>query len=53
MDLSPTDHQQLNGQVKQILQKGAYTQEQLLQEVRSLVISMVRKSTPDEAAKVK
>jgi CheY-like chemotaxis protein len=53
MDLSPTDHQQLNGQVKQILQKGAYKQEQLLEEVRSLVTAMVRKSASDEAEKVK
>ena len=53
MDLSVTDHQQLNGQVKQILQKGAYKQEQLLEEVRSLVMSMVRKSASDETEKVK
>ncbi|MEO8609650.1 MAG: response regulator [Chloroflexota bacterium] len=52
MDLSPSDHQQLNGQVQQILQKGAYKQEQLLQEVRSLVISMVRKpAAPTEKVK--
>jgi CheY-like chemotaxis protein len=47
MDLSQTDHQQLNGQVKQILQKGAYKQEQLLEEVRSLVASLVQKSAQD------
>jgi CheY-like chemotaxis protein len=53
MDLSPVDRQQLNGQVKQILQKGAYKQEQLLEEVRSLVTSMVRKTAADTAEKVK
>jgi len=34
MDLSSGDHQRLNGSVEQILQKGAYSQEQLLTEVR-------------------
>lgn len=37
MDLSPEDHLKLNGQVNQILQKGAYQQEMLLKEVRGLV----------------
>jgi len=52
MDLSPSDHQQLNGQVKQILQKGAYKQEQLLEEVRSLVNAMLQKSAQDEGQRV-
>jgi CheY-like chemotaxis protein len=53
MDLSPADHLQLNGHVKQILQKGAYKQDQLLEEVRSLVTSMVKKTSTSEVEKVK
>ncbi len=53
MDLSPADHLQLNGHVKQILQKGAYKQDQLLEEVRSLVTSMVKKTATSEVEKVK
>jgi len=52
MDLSPNDRQQLNGQVKQILQKGAYKQEDLLEEVRSLVTAMLQKSTQNATEKV-
>ncbi len=37
MDLSSSDHQKLNGSVEQILQKGAYSQDDLLSEVRQLV----------------
>ncbi len=37
MDLTTEDRQRLNGQVKQVLQKGAYQQEKLLEEVRNLV----------------
>ncbi|MCA0456659.1 MAG: response regulator [Chloroflexi bacterium] len=49
MDLSSGDHQRLNGSVEQVLQKGAYSQEQLLNEVRSLVKSMAlnRRSTQE------
>jgi CheY-like chemotaxis protein len=36
-DLTPDDRQRLNGYVEQILQKGAYSQEALLHEVRRLV----------------
>ncbi|MBL8164968.1 MAG: response regulator [Anaerolineae bacterium] len=36
-DLSDEDQQRLNGQVMQVLQKGAYRPEQLLAEVRLLV----------------
>lgn len=42
MDLSSHDHQRLNGSVEQVLQKGAYTQDQLLDEVKVLVKSMAR-----------
>jgi PAS domain S-box-containing protein len=38
MDLTPSDLLKLNGYVKQILQKGAYTWDELLQEVRDLVL---------------
>jgi CheY-like chemotaxis protein len=37
MNLTEKDRQQLNGSVIQILQKGAYTRDQLLSEVRDLV----------------
>jgi GAF domain-containing protein/CheY-like chemotaxis protein len=36
-DLTPADHERLNGQVQRILQKGAYTREALLAELRDLV----------------
>jgi two-component system, NtrC family, sensor kinase len=36
-DLTPADHERLNGQVQRILQKGAYTREDLLAELRELV----------------
>jgi CheY-like chemotaxis protein len=43
-ELTVEDRQQLNGYVRQILQKGNYSQEQLLREVRSLVSAMVTKT---------
>jgi CheY-like chemotaxis protein len=36
-DITPEDRQRLNGCVENILQKGAYTREQLLAQVRQLV----------------
>jgi ammonium transporter len=42
MDLSEEERGKLNGSVKQILQKGAYSQEALLKEVRDLVAMCVR-----------
>jgi CheY-like chemotaxis protein len=41
-DLTPADRQRLNGYVEQILQKGAYNREALLQEVRHLVAAYVQ-----------
>ncbi len=41
-DISQEDRQRLNGQVEKILQKGAYTKEALLNEVRDLVKSGIR-----------
>jgi len=40
-DLPPDDHQRLNGYVEQILQKGAYSREELLREVRDLVTARI------------
>ena len=41
MDLTPADRHQLNGYVEQILEKGAYRCEDLLQEVRDLVFTCI------------
>jgi signal transduction histidine kinase/CheY-like chemotaxis protein len=40
-DLSRDDHERLNGYVQQILQKGAYSRDELLAEVRELVAASV------------
>jgi CheY-like chemotaxis protein len=40
-DLSPEDHQRLNGYVETILQKGAYSRDSLLDEVRELIAACV------------
>jgi len=40
-DLTLDDHQRLNGYVERILQKGAYSREELLREVRNLVAAHV------------
>ncbi|MCC7451321.1 MAG: response regulator [Anaerolineae bacterium] len=42
MELTAEDRAKLNGQVQNILQKSAYTREQLLVEVRNLVQACVR-----------
>ncbi len=52
MDLSSSDHQRLNGSVEQILQKGAYSQEQLLGEVHHLLKDMGQKSSTQESVVV-
>ena len=41
-DLSSEDRMRLNGSVQQILQKGAYSREELLEEVRALMLSYTR-----------
>jgi CheY-like chemotaxis protein len=41
-DLSSADRVRLNGSVQQILQKGAYSREELLEEVRALMLSYTR-----------
>jgi len=48
MDLSSNDHQRLNGSVEQILQKGAYSQDDLLIEVRQLVKGLANKTSTGE-----
>jgi signal transduction histidine kinase/DNA-binding response OmpR family regulator len=44
MDLQPQDRERLNGSVQQVLQKGAYTREALLSEVRQRVRQTVRQT---------
>ena len=39
-DITPEDRQRLNGCVENILQKGLYTREQLLEQVRQLVLDV-------------
>jgi CheY-like chemotaxis protein len=41
-DLTPDDHQRLNGYVERILRKGTYSREELLREVRDLVAVRVQ-----------
>ena len=41
MDLGPEEHRRLRGSVERVLQKGAFEQSQLLQEVRDAVLSAV------------
>jgi hypothetical protein len=36
-DLTEQDHQQLNGYVEKIIQKGAYNHQDLLKEVREIL----------------
>jgi CheY-like chemotaxis protein len=45
-DLSGADRERLNGYVQKILQKGAHSREQLLAEVRELVVSSVARRRP-------
>jgi CheY-like chemotaxis protein len=48
-DLSQVERNQLSGQVEGILQKGAYTQEQLFAEVRTLVTECIAKANQARA----
>jgi len=43
-ELTPEERQRLHGSVEQILQKGAYSHEELLNEVRRLAASCTRDS---------
>ena len=50
MDLTAEDRARLNGHVHNVLQKGTYSREQLLTEVRGLVAASVgAAATADEA----
>jgi signal transduction histidine kinase/CheY-like chemotaxis protein len=40
-ELTPTDRQRLNGSVDKILQKGVYSREELIREVRDLVTASI------------
>ncbi|MCT7949685.1 response regulator [Ancylothrix sp. C2] len=44
MDLSEQDYERLNGSVRQILEKGSFSREELLQQVRELVLSSLRQA---------
>jgi len=48
MDLGEKERKLLNGQVEGILQKGAYSQEDLFSEVRTLVASCLKKAPRKE-----
>jgi hypothetical protein len=41
-ELTTEDHQKLNGSVEKVLQKGAYSREDLIGEVRDLVTASLR-----------
>jgi PAS domain S-box-containing protein len=45
-DLTPDDRRRLNGYVERILQKGAYSREELLHEIHHLVAACVRSGRP-------
>ena len=45
-DLTPDDRRRLNGYVERILQKGAYSREELLREIHHLVAACVRSERP-------
>jgi CheY-like chemotaxis protein len=46
-DLTQDDRLRLNGSVRQILQKGAYSRDELLQEVRTLVLNYTRQQSQE------
>ena len=50
-ELTPEDRQKLNGSVEKILQKGAYSREELTREVRNLVTAYTR-SRPASAKEI-
>ena len=45
-DLTPNDRQRLNGYVEQILQKGVYSHQELLQEIQHLMAACIRSGRP-------
>jgi CheY-like chemotaxis protein len=48
-DLAPADRARLTGQVERILQKGAYTRDALLREVRAIVSACAPALVPKAA----
>jgi CheY-like chemotaxis protein len=50
-DLTPNDRQRLNGYVERLLQKGTYSQEELLREVRHLVAVRVQPGRSEAGGK--
>lgn len=48
-DLSAEDRARLNGQVQAVLQKGSYTREELLAEIRHEVAGRIRRREPSPA----
>jgi len=44
MELTLEERQQLNGSVERILQKSAYNRDELLQEIRALVMARTQSS---------
>jgi CheY-like chemotaxis protein len=49
-DLSAAEREQLNGEVRQVLMKGSYRREELLQEVRQLMMDSLGAATPGPAS---
>jgi CheY-like chemotaxis protein len=47
-DLTTEDHLRLNGYVEKILQKGAYSREALLAEIRDLVMTCIARQVNRE-----
>jgi Amt family ammonium transporter len=43
MDLTPDDRRRLTGSVERVLQKGAYQRDELLRELRALVVGALRR----------
>jgi len=48
-DITQDDRLRLNGHVERILQKGAYSRNRLLEEVRTLVISYAKRRQTTES----
>ncbi|MDP6152248.1 MAG: response regulator, partial [Phycisphaeraceae bacterium] len=46
--LTEQDHQQLRGNVERIVQKGSFSRDELLKEVRDMVASYTRRAVTDE-----
>jgi hypothetical protein len=48
-DLTAEERRRLDGRVNKILQKGAYSREELLSEVRDLVADYISQRAKDES----